>query len=275
MPELPEVETIASKLRTGTGAVPPLPGQTIRTVKLKYPRHIVTPSTSSFRRRIKGRTIQDVTRRGKYLVITLESDTLLIHLMMSGDLGMFTHPTLLEPHDRTIFELESGWSLRFNDPRKFGRVFLLKDPGEILGALGPEPLSEDFNAKLLAEKLKQHKRQVKTLLLDQAFLAGLGNIYTDEALHRASIHPLRRSDTIQTDEAELLWRSIRETLQEGIRHNGSSIDWVYRGGAFQNHFRVYGRENEACPNCGNKVRRILVGQRGTHFCPNCQPEVDR
>jgi formamidopyrimidine-DNA glycosylase len=274
MPELPEVETIATSLRLGNGSAPPLPGQTVRNVQLKYDRHIVTPSKSSFRRRIRGQSFSDVTRRGKYLVLPMDSDTLLIHLMMSGDLGMFPKDTPLEPHDRTILELDSNWSLRFNDPRKFGRVFLLKDPGQVLDELGPEPLSGSFDSATLAEKLKKHRRPLKSLLLDQKFLAGLGNIYTDEALHRAKLHPLRPSDSLQGEEPSILWRSIRETLKEGIRHNGSSIDWVYRGGEFQNHFRVYGREAEACLTCGSPIMRILVGQRSTHFCPNCQPEVD-
>jgi formamidopyrimidine-DNA glycosylase len=201
-------------------------------------------------------------------------DTLLIHLMMSGDLGMFSKNSPLEPHDRTIVNLEADWSLRFNDPRKFGKVFLLKDPGEVLEELGPEPLSETFTTEKLADSLKKHKRPLKSLLMDQKFLAGLGNIYTDEVLYRAKLHPLRRSDSLKGDEPHVLWHSIRETLKEGIRHNGSSIDWVYRGGEFQNHFQVYGREAEPCPACSYPIERILVGQRSTHFCPQCQSEVD-
>jgi len=113
-------------------------------------------------------------------------------------------------------------------------------------------------------------RALKPLLLDQAFIAGMGNIYTDEALHLAGLHPLRRSDSLTPPEARALWRSIRRALRAGLRHGGASVDWVYRGGNFQNHFRVYQRAGEPCFNCGTPIRRIVVGQRGTHFCPKCQ-----
>lgn len=274
MPELPEVETITTKLRRGSDEAPPLPGQSILKVQLKYERHIVTPSRSTFRRRIQGQTILGVTRRGKYLIFPLDNETLLIHLMMSGDLGLFPSDSKLHPHDRTIFVLDSGWSMRFNDARKFGKVYLLKDPEQVLAELGPEPLSETFNTTELGNRIKMRKRPLKSLLLDQTFLAGIGNIYADEALHRAQLHPLRRSDSLGCEEIERLWFSIRETLNEGIRHNGASIDWVYRGGEFQNHFLVYGREGQACHDCDTPIQRILVLQRSTHYCPSCQPEVD-
>jgi formamidopyrimidine-DNA glycosylase len=120
--------------------------------------------------------------------------------------------------------------------------------------------------------LAERKRSLKPLLLDQTFIAGLGNIYTDEALHLARLHPLRRSDSLTPAEVRALWKGIRQALRSGIAHNGASIDWVYRGGGMQHHFRVYGRADEACFNCGTPIRRITVGQRGTHFCPHCQPE---
>ncbi len=154
-------------------------------------------------------------------------------------------------------------------------MFLLDDPARILLALGPEPLSRDFTARTLARDLRRHARALKPLLLDQTFVAGVGNIYADEALHRARLHPLRRSNSLNDDEVRRLWRGLRAALRAGLRHNGASIDWVYRGGDFQNHFRVYQRDGQPCPVCGTTIRRIVVGQRGTHYCPTCQPRRRR
>jgi len=272
MPELPEVETIRLALRQGAGGAPKLPGQRIEGVRLGWPRHVAAPSPAAFRRRILGQTIQDVQRRGKYLVLPLTQETLLIHLMMSGDLGMLPAGEPPRPHDHTILNLDTGWELRFNDPRKFGKVLLLSRPEQLLGGLGPEPLSSQFTRQVLADRLAGRGRTLKPLLLDQSFVAGLGNIYADEALHRARLHPMRRSDSLRPEEVAALWRGIRQALRAGLRHNGASIDWVYRGGDFQNHFRAYGRTGEPCPVCGTPIQRIVVGQRSTHFCPQCQQE---
>ncbi|MEW5891502.1 MAG: DNA-formamidopyrimidine glycosylase, partial [Pseudomonadota bacterium] len=195
---------------------------------------------------------------------------LLIHLRMSGDLLLRDSTTEPEPHDRLLLKLSGGKSLAFNDTRKFGRVWLTAQPEEVLGKLGPEPLGADFTAEWLYHALHAKRRQIKPLLLDQTFLAGLGNIYTDEALHLARLHPLRLSDSVSRQQAEALHEAIQSVLREGIRRNGASIDWVYRGGEFQNYFRVYDRAGEPCKVCGTKIERITVGQRGTHFCPNCQ-----
>lgn len=275
MPELPEVEMIARQLRTGGAAHPPLPGRVIDAVTLRWPRHIAVPPADRFRREILGRTIRDVDRRGKYLVFPLDRGTMLIHLKMSGDLGLVRSIEPSGPYDHTIFHLDGGWDLRFSDARKFGKVFLLDEPARVLVALGPEPLSPGFTASVLTRNLRRHARALKPLLLDQTFIAGVGNIYADEALHRARLHPLRRSDGLTDDEARRLWRGLRAALRAGLRHNGASIDWVYRGGDFQNHFRVYQRQGEPCPVCGTRIRRIVVGQRGTHYCPTCQPRRSR
>jgi formamidopyrimidine-DNA glycosylase len=160
--------------------------------------------------------------------------------------------------------------LVFNDTRKFGRVWLVRDPDEVLSGLGPEPLGDEFTAQTLYAGLQSRRRQLKPLLLDQSFLAGMGNIYTDEALHMARLHPLAPSDSVDLEQARALWGAIRSVLQEGIRRNGASIDWVYRGGEFQNYFRVYDREGQPCPVCGTAIERLVVGQRGTHVCPHCQ-----
>ena len=271
MPELPEVETIARNLREGNGS-PPIPGHRIVSFSTDWPRHVAHPSLRTFNRRIQNREIVDVKRRGKYLVFPLDHETLLIHLRMSGDLRLAPSQDPKDRFDHTIFSLDNGWDLRFSDARKFGRVSLYEDPEVVLGRLGPEPLAPDFTHDRLANMLHARKRNLKPLLLDQSFLAGLGNIYTDEALHQAGLHPLRRSDSLTKVEVKQLWRSIRESLDMGIRHNGASIDWVFRGGDFQRHFRVYKREGEPCFKCGTQIQRTVVGGRGTHFCPRCQSE---
>ncbi len=270
MPELPEVETIARHLRDGWDGAPPLPGRRIASVTIRWPRHIAMPSASRFRRDLPGQRVLDVQRRGKYLVFPLDRGTLLIHLKMSGDLQLASQAAPAEPFDRTVFHLDDGWELRFSDARKFGKAYLLDDPERLLAPLGPEPLERGFTPRLLGERLHRRRRVLKPLLLDQTFLAGLGNIYADEALHRARLHPLRRSDTLSTAEVHALWHGIRQSLQRGLRHHGASIDWVYRGGEFQNHFRVYQRTGEPCPACGTPIARLVVGQRGTHICPACQ-----
>jgi len=276
MPELPEVETVVRQLRTGDGVRGrAVVGQTITSVTIKWARHIATPAPRELKKRLPGQRVTAITRRGKYLVFHLTRDVLLIHLKMSGDLMMVNHHAAPDKHAHTIFHFKSGRSLRFTDTRKFGKVFLVKDAEEIVGHLGPEPLEKDFTAKRLGTMLREHRRALKPLLLDQTFIAGLGNIYTDEALHRAQLHPLRQSDTLQPAEVRALWKSIRQALMLGLRHNGASIDWVYRGGGFQNYFRVYDRANEPCLTCGTPIQRIVVGQRGTHFCPHCQRPSQR
>ncbi len=271
MPELPEVETIARALREGKDG-PPLPGKHIVAVTIKWPRHFERPKARTARKRLTGRRIESVSRRGKYLVMRLDEGTLLIHLRMSGDLRL--EPAGQPPgrFDHTIFHLGGDWELRFSDARKFGRIWWLQDPQLELGKLGPEPLSDDFTTDWLAAAANSRKRMLKPLLLDQSFLAGVGNIYADEALHRAGLHPRRRSDSLSNVEIEALYHGIREALSAGLRHCGASIDWVYRGGDFQNHFRVHRREGLPCPECGTPIERIVVGQRGTYLCPRCQRE---
>jgi len=270
MPELPEVETIVRALRSE------LVGREIVSADLLWTRTLASPSPGEFEKQIIGRSFVQIGRRAKYLNLELSAlagsvaFNLLIHLRMSGDLSLKTGADSLGKHDRLRLGLSDGRILVFNDTRKFGRVWLVADADEVTGSLGPEPLDPSFTAQLLYERLHGHRRQMKPLLLDQGFLAGLGNIYTDEALHLSGVHPLRLSDTIHMDEAEKLFHAIRTVLQTGIDHNGASFDWVYRGGSFQNYFRVYGRTGQACPLCGTLIQRMVVGQRGTHFCPTCQ-----
>lgn len=264
MPELPEVETIARALK------PELEGQTILSAEVRWARTLAAPSAASFKKQVAGRKILDVSRRAKYLIISLQDLDLLIHLRMSGDLLFRDAGHSPEKHDRVLFQLSDGRRLAFNDTRKFGRVWLTDDRESVLGKLGPEPLEKEFTAEWLYEHLQSRARYLKPLLLDQTFLAGLGNIYTDEALHIARLHPLKGSNTVTREQAAALYKAIHAVLREGIRRNGASIDWVYRGGEFQNHFRVYGRDGQPCPQCGRTIQKLTVGQRGTHICPGCQ-----
>jgi formamidopyrimidine-DNA glycosylase len=266
MPELPEVETIRNNLRRS-----PLIGKAITGVELLWARTLAEPGPEAFAARIVGQRFLDVGRRGKYLIFRLSHDALLIHLRMSGDLYLQRSVEPLPPYPRLILFLEEGLCLVFSDMRKFGRAWLVEDPQPVIKSLGPEPLDPAFTPQDLYARLQASRRQLKPLLLDQAFLAGIGNIYADEALHLAGLHPLRLSHQLSYPEAERLWRSIRQVLEGGIQHSGSSIDWMYRGGGFQNYFRVYDRDGQPCAACGAPVVRIVVGQRGTHYCPVCQP----
>ena len=273
MPELPEVETIARLLREGGQEQPALLGWYILGAKVLWARTLAEPSVEEFERRVLKQEIEDIRRRGKFLIFRLSRDWLLLHLRMSGDLLVRPSGTPPASHDRLVLELEGNIQLAFNDARKFGRVWLVSEVDTVVEQLGPEPLDEAFTAQDLYDRLHVTRRQLKPLLLDQTFMAGLGNIYVDEALNLAKLHPLIPANTLSQVQAGRLLDSIRSVLQDGIRRNGASIDWVYRGGDFQNYFRVYQRTGQPCPDCGTPVERIVVGQRGTHFCPNCQPAV--
>jgi formamidopyrimidine-DNA glycosylase len=264
MPELPEVETFARQLK------PALIGKKILDIHLRWNRTLALPSPKKFKEQIAGQKILDVGRRAKYVKIQLKDYSLLIHLRMTGDLLVRRSTIVPNKHDRLIIKLSGSQSLVFNDARKFGRVWLVANPEEVLGRLGPEPFSKGFTSSWLYEALQQKRRQLKPLLLDQTFIAGLGNIYTDEALHIAKLHPVAASDSVTAEQAQALHEAIRKVLKEGIRRNGASIDWAYRGGQFQHYFRVYDREGTPCPVCGTEIQRIIVGQRSTHFCPECQ-----
>lgn len=278
MPELPEVETIARTLR------PDLLGAEVLDADVRWSRTLATPTAKKFKEQIRGQRILDVGRRAKFIHIQLSQYSLFVHLRMSGDLFIKDANYKPEKHDRLLLLLSapspartaagdgnrSNKQLVFNDTRKFGRVWLTDDPDSVIGGLGPEPFSDEFTPQWLHENLRKRNRQLKPLLLDQTFLAGLGNIYTDECLHIAKLHPLAASASVSREQAARLHEAIRAVLAEGIRRNGASIDWVYRGGEFQNYFRVYDREGQPCPVCGTKIQRLVVGQRGTHVCPKCQ-----
>jgi formamidopyrimidine-DNA glycosylase len=242
----------------------------IRDVHVNWERSIAQPDGVSFRKRVIGQQIVGSGRRGKYLILRLSQDFLLVHLRMSGDLYVVAGHSPDGLHDRVVFMLDRDLKLIFEDSRKFGRIWLVENPESVLKNLGIEPLSDEFTPARLHALLQARRRQLKPLLLDQKIIAGLGNIYTDEALHIAGLHPLTISNKLQHKDAEHLWEAIRQALKAAIQRNGTSIDWIYRGGDYQKYLRVYKRTGEPCLNCGTPIERIVVGQRSTHFCPNCQ-----
>ena len=273
MPELPEVETIARRLRNGSVDDPPLLGRTIANAELLWERTLAAPQVQEFYQRISGQTIAAIGRRAKYLLIHLDAETLIIHLRMSGDLMVEKTTDPVATHHRMLLNFTDGIRLAFNDTRKFGRVWLLADPTPMLAKLGPEPLADSFTREEFHARLEKRRRQLKPLLLDQHFLAGVGNIYADAARHKAGLHPQMLAAALTTEQSTALWHSIREVLTLGIERHGATIDWIYRGGEFQNEFQVYQRAGEPCYRCQTPIKKITVGQRGTHFCPLCQPRL--
>ena len=278
MPELPEVQTIVNAMKYGGRGGSPLIGLTVAEPILLWPNTLAEPEDPALLNALVNERLVDVKRRGKFIIIQFDKVDLLIHLRMSGDIRVHTVSSrdsllsLIEKHDRFVIYFKEHIAMVFNDTRKFGRIWMVKSADQITAKLGPEPLDENFTAEDFYANLQKVHRQIKPLLMDQTFLAGLGNIYTDESLFLAGIHPRTISHTISAQMSEKLLVSIRKVLAEGIQRNGSSIDWIYRGGDFQNYFNVYQRTGDACFNCGQPIQRILVGQRGTHFCPHCQPE---
>ena len=269
MPELPEVETVASALR------PQLLGRTILGVRNTWPRHIDRPDLDEMRYRITGLQFSRVTRRAKFIVCPLNGgETLIIHLRMSGHLSVVPADLPIDKHTHTIFELDGAEELRFRDTRKFGRVYLVHDPAEILGGLGPEPLDKAFTPAALAAIIGDRKRLLKPFLLDQSVIAGVGNIYADEALFFARLHPERRTDTLTSAEITALHKGIQRALRLGIEREGASISTYVKPdgqkGDMQNAVNVFRRTGQTCYRCGGVIERIIVGGRSTHLCRGCQ-----
>lgn len=269
MPELPEVETVVRALRQ------PLIGQTFTEVRNYWPRQIVTPTLPELQKRIHGKQVLAINRRAKYLVFTLsDGETLIVHLKMSGHLAVVPKDAPIHKHTHTIFGLASGEELRFRDMRKFGRVYLVEDPEEVLGDLGPEPLEISFTPELLMARLNGRTRAIKPLLLDQGFIAGVGNIYADEALYYAGIHPERKADSLSKEEIVDLHHAIQKVLQLGIEREGASLSIYVKPdgtkGDMQNAVAVFRRTGKPCYHCQTPIERIKLGGRSTHFCPHCQ-----
>ena len=274
MPELPEVQTIVNDLKAADVA-----GKTIMAAKVFWSRTIAEPSASAFCRRIKGKKIAAIRRRGKFIVFDLSTDNhLLIHLRMTGRLHLVAPGLKRSKHEHIVLNLGKRLHLRFHDTRKFGRMFLVNNLGSILDPLGPEPLAASFTAKLLAERLQFRKRVIKPLLLDQKFIAGLGNIYVDEALWEARIHPCRIAVTLSKTETKALHRAIPKVLKRGLKNLGTTLGTgktnfysvARHRGRNQDQLKVFRRAGLPCPRCKTHVERIIVGQRSTHICPKCQ-----
>ena len=274
MPELPEVQTIVDALiREG------IEGLRIQMARVYWPRTIATSKPRSFCQRIKNKRIRAILRRGKFIVLHLSDGLhLIIHLRMTGRFDLGVSKLHQQPHVQVVLDLDDDRHLMFHDTRKFGRFYLTKDPDTILGNLGPEPLSSDFTAKVFIGQLRDRKRQLKPLLLDQRFLAGLGNIYVDEALWTSGIHPLRSAHSLNAKEVKSLHRAIRQVLQQAIANSGTSLGQGLGNYAWLNQQRgrnsdvlnVFRRTGQDCRRCGTAIERIVVAQRGTHVCTACQ-----
>lgn len=274
MPELPEVET------TLRGISPHIQSKKVADVVLRQTklRWQVNPQLAEL---LAGQAVLICRRRAKYLIISFATGILLIHLGMSGSLRIFTdgdaridHP---DKHDHVDIVFADGTVLRYHDPRKFGAILWYEGIAEhhpLLEKLGPEPLSDDFSADYLYQKLKTQKRAVKLALMDNAVVVGVGNIYANESLFKSGISPHRPADKIKKKECVVLVETVKAVLQRAIETGGSTLrDFVNsdgKSGYFQQEYTVYGRHNEPCVRCGGLVQKEVLGQRGTFYCPNCQ-----
>ncbi|HET7142181.1 MAG TPA: bifunctional DNA-formamidopyrimidine glycosylase/DNA-(apurinic or apyrimidinic site) lyase [Candidatus Limnocylindria bacterium] len=294
MPELPEVETVARDLQRWVA------GARITGAEVRWARTIRHPEPDQFSEEIRGAEIQRVGRRAKSVLIHLaDGRVMTVALRMTGALIVAPAGTPDDPYARVVFGLADGRQLRYRDVRKFGRIGLWEGGGltvrrtrrpakrrvkearapyrvgDVFGRHGPEPLARGFSAARLAERLKGRSARLKTLLLDQSFIAGVGNIYADEALWRARLHPMRKADSLAPDEVRRLHRAIRSVLRQGIANRGASFaDYVGADGepgANAEELAVYRRTGEPCLRCGRTIQRVVIGQRSTHFCPHCQP----
>lgn len=270
MPELPEVEYVARQLRAD------LVGHTIMRAHVLWARSIQEMDAAEFESRVAGRQVAGIGRRGKYLLISLAGgEALIVHRRMSGNL-ILGHPTDEVLYARVTFDLDDGRRLVYSDPRKFGRLALMSESAleSYFAALGPEPLDVAFTPDVLAVRLAGSDRALKALLLDQSVVAGLGNIYADEALFRAALHPMRTAGSLNRREVTALHAGIQGALLTGIAHGGTTFgrhrDAYNEAGTNLEHVEVYRRTGLPCVRCGAPIERIVVAQRGTHFCPQCQ-----
>ncbi len=269
MPELPEVETIARQLRARG-----VEGREILSVKVNWARTVEPLSVVSFSKQVRGTTIDEISRVGKWMLFSLSSGkTIMIHLRMAGSFSMEAGA-----HDRIVLKLSDELSLYYRDTRKFGRWKLVDDPQAILGKLGPDALTRRFTQKYFREAMRKRHRMIKPLILDQSIVAGLGNIYADEALWEAKIHPERRSDSLDDAELSTLFKAIKHVLSLGVKNRGTSLgdgktnyrDVDGESGRHREMVKAYGRSGKPCVRCGTFLEKIVVAQRGTTFCPVCQ-----
>ncbi|MFN5061263.1 MAG: DNA-formamidopyrimidine glycosylase [Pseudomonadota bacterium] len=266
MPELPEVESTVRYLSERVA------NKKVVNSDVRWARTIATHSPKDFSRALQGTRITSVSRRGKFIDIVLQGASelhLFVHLRMSGSLDVIAADTEIATHDRIIIYLQNGKSLRFNDTRKFGRMYLCESPELITGKLGVEPLSSDFSPEVLYSLTRSRKTRMKALLLEQKTIAGLGNIYVDESLWKAKIHPCTPAGRISLKQCAALYEAITTTLTEAISLSGTDFgDGVVDNGMYSP--LVYARDGTACIRCNTKIRKTRVQQRGTHYCPKCQ-----
>jgi len=271
MPELPEVETIKNELQ------PHIVGHCVTGVTLFWEGIVRQPSVAEFCSRLIGQRITQVARHGKYLILSLTSgEVLVIHLKMTGSLLLKSASAEPDKFIRAVIHLDEEAGLYFRDPRKLGVMWLVEDTNSIISRLGPEPLEASFTPEILAQRLDNRTAPIKALLCDQSFIAGIGNMYADEALFAARIHPLRAGGSLSRDERERLHNAIQQVLWSAIGNKGASVDSYFRPGGelgtahfqFQVAHRLSGK---FCPACGTPIERVLVRNRGTYFCPKCQP----
>jgi formamidopyrimidine-DNA glycosylase len=273
MPELPEVETVRTRLE------PVMTGRRFEHVEIHDPRLVRPHEPAEVAAELEGERVAAVERRGKYLIFRFESGrVLLIHLRMTGSLRHTSGDLAEDPHRRAVVRLDNGSDVAYRDVRRFG-TWLLLDPGELepyLGTrVGEEPLDALFTAARLGERLARRRAPIKSALLDQRTLAGMGNIYVDEALWRAKVHPLRAAESLDRNELRRLHKAVRAALEAGIARQGSTLrDYALPdggSGSMQHEFKVYGREGEPCDRCGTPISKTRVAGRGTWFCSTCQP----
>lgn len=273
MPELPEVETVRRTLLELTK------NKVIKKVVVTWAKMIKQPeNVEEFSDALVGQKVEDVQRRGKFLIIVTTDFSLVSHLRMEGRYGLFQSEDPIDKHTHVIFYFEDGSQLRYKDVRKFGTMHLFVKGQEHLALplsqLGPEPFDSTFTIGNFKERLKKTTRSIKTALLDQKIVVGLGNIYVDEALFRSGIHPERLANSLGDKETDKLYTEIIATLSEAVEKGGSTIRSYVNSqgqiGMFQLELYVYGRKGEECKHCGATLERIIVGGRGTVFCPDCQ-----
>jgi formamidopyrimidine-DNA glycosylase len=268
MPELPEVETIKNEL------APWLVGQSFTKVVIRDAKLVSGCSAQEVRRGLIGQKIESLERRGKYLILHLSNGgSLIFHLRMTGSLLL--NPEGVDRYVRAVFHLSNGHRFVFNDRRRLGVMWLVDDAETVVCKLGPEPLDRSFTADILRQRLSRHHIPIKAALLDQHIVAGVGNMYADEALFAACIHPLRRADELSSKEVRTLHNSIRRILRAAIGSKGASVDTYVRPegelGTAHFYFKVAHKGGEPCPICGCSIERVAVQGRGTYFCPRCQP----
>jgi len=270
MPELPEVQTVVNFLK------PTLENKIIESIlpEKNFSKVLVGKSPQFFKKQLNGQKITRIWRRGKYIVMDLTKGHVLVHLRMTGQLFLKNSDSENTKHIRAIFQFRDGSVLCFKDTRKFGRITFMASLAALNDRLGLEPLSEEFTSDWLSAGLKGKNRMMKALLLDQGFIAGLGNIYVDEFLWSARIHPRALSSNVSRPKSRFLHQAIITGLERAIKQKGTTIINFTFGsgssGSYQDNLQVFGKQNLPCPRCKTLIQKIFVSQRGTHFCPRCQ-----